>query len=117
MGWTFYASSKEQLIADLVKPSDTPSRKREVIVYTLVDDVLWTVEDVTRKGADPVEQSRSLFIGCTLIDCSSHGWGYKGMEESMHPYYYTCPLSYLNSVPEACPEWRMKVRQYHEALS
>lgn len=41
-------------------------------------------------------------------------WGYKDMEESMGPYYYGCPLRYLDMVP--CPDsqhardWRELVR-------
>jgi len=35
------------------------------------------------------------------------------MCESMHPYYYSCPLAYLDAVPVACEEWRQLVLQYH----
>ena len=44
-------------------------------------------------------------------------WGYKDMEESMHPYYYSCPLSYLELVPidqyGGNAAWRAGVQQYH----
>jgi hypothetical protein len=46
-----------------------------------------------------------------------YGWGYKSMDESMGPAYYTCPLSYLDMVPMPdspyAREWREKVREYH----
>jgi hypothetical protein len=39
------------------------------------------------------------------------------MEESMGPCYYSCPLKYLDLVPEPdnryAKEWRIKVRAYH----
>ena len=34
-------------------------------------------------------------------------------DESMHPYYYTCPLSYLDLAPEQSADWRAGVRAYH----
>jgi hypothetical protein len=37
----------------------------------------------------------------------------KHMDESMHPYYYGCPLNFLGLVPECCKEWRDGVRQWH----
>jgi hypothetical protein len=55
------------------------------------------------------------YIGCDLLrKHPGHGWGYKDLTESMHPYYYTCPLSYLETVPVACEEWREQVREYHD---
>jgi hypothetical protein len=35
------------------------------------------------------------------------------MEETSHPYQYSCPISYLDMAPEKCAEWREKVREYH----
>jgi hypothetical protein len=31
----------------------------------------------------------------------------------MHPYYYSCPLSYLDLAPEQSADWRAGVRAYH----
>ena len=46
------------------------------------------------------------------------GWGYKDMEESMHPYFYSCPLGYLEMVPieqfGGNEEWRVGVRSYQQ---
>lgn len=40
------------------------------------------------------------------------------MEESMQPYYYSCPLGYLSEVPldryGGNEEWRLLVRKYHD---
>ena len=59
-------------------------------------------------------------IRCDLLrfDSADGKWSYKPLDESMEPYYYSCPLGYLDLVPDnskfARPEWRAKVRQYHD---
>ncbi len=54
------------------------------------------------------------YIGCDLLRCErGYGWGYKDLCESVHPYYYSCPLAYLEMVPVACETWRERVREYH----
>ncbi len=53
------------------------------------------------------------FIRCDLLESSSEGWGYKALEESSHPYYYDCPLHYLDLAPEQSADWRSGVRQFH----
>jgi hypothetical protein len=42
-------------------------------------------------------------------------WGYKDMDESMHPYYYDCPLRLLDATkPDGEEsEWRKAVRARH----
>ena len=68
--------------------------------------VLWAVKEHTSKDGFKAER----FIACYLLD----GDGCKAMSASMHPYYYDCPLEFLEMVPEECPKWRGLVRQYHE---
>jgi hypothetical protein len=72
--------------------------------------VLWTVEETVRYK-EPVE--REMIIGCYLLKAGSGEAGYKPMDEAMGPYYYSCPLAYLDMVPETNREWREKVRAYH----
>lgn len=99
MGWDFTDGySKKDVIADIVKTA--------AIAHTVKGNVLWTVE----------EFKDTKFIGCYLLGSSKGNWGYKDMTESMHPYYYTCPLSYLEMVPVACPEWRDAVVAYHARM-
>lgn len=42
------------------------------------------------------------------------GWGYKDIEETMGPYYYDCPVSYLDEADppttETATKWRDEVR-------
>jgi hypothetical protein len=35
------------------------------------------------------------------------------MDESMSPYYYSCPLSYLAMAKALSPSWRALVLAYH----
>lgn len=69
--------------------------------------VLWTVWEHTYDDGRPAKR----FIGCDVLSCETgFGWGFKDEEESMHPYYYSCPLGYLDMVPAECEPWRAGVR-------
>lgn len=114
MGWSFYASDKKALIQDRVKGwSNLDNGTRvESLAHSIRGNVLWIVRRAIL--ADGTEADR--WIECDLIekDRSDQSWGYKDMDEGMHPYYYSCPVSYLDMVPKvACQEWRDKVREHH----
>lgn len=49
---------------------------------------------------------------------NGEGWGYKDMSHDMHPYYYSCPLSYLEGIDlqsEGAKRWVHNVREYWAA--
>lgn len=99
MGWLFYAKTRSTLIADLVEHN--PRIKR----HCLRGNVLWAVVQ---------EGDGRKWIACTLLSNGGRsGWGYKELDESCHPFYYSCPMSYLTMVPVACQEWRDAVIAYH----
>jgi hypothetical protein len=88
--------------------------------------VLWTVWErtFTKDGQDTKPSQR--WIGCDLLRYQrDYGWGYKDMEESMFPYYFSCPLGYLEMVPTGRygghPIWRQGVREsgrlHHKSCS
>ena len=83
--------------------------------YSVRGRCLWTVWETTqtRVGAsEPFIVRR--WIGLDLISKDSSGYGYKDMDESVHPYYYDCPLKFLDMVPEvASQDWRDGVREFH----
>ena len=117
MGWLFSHRSRSDLVQALVRPEEDEDARQVVVDHCLCDDVLWSVAEVTVKpgGIHPdlaPGQSRR-FIRCDLLDQYKGLWGYKGLEESMHPYYYSCPLRFLDLAPEACPAWRQGVRALH----
>ena len=49
------------------------------------------------------------------------GWGYKDMDETMHPYYYDFPVSWLDLLSPTDSEnartWRENVRKRAEAIA
>lgn len=111
MGWLMtQGASRRDVIADRIRIQDGDTHRHETLRHCLKGNVLWSVIEVTEKATG----KRQRFIGCDLLRSDREfGWGYKDMCESVHPYYYTCPLSYLDEVPVANEEWREKVREYH----
>lgn len=82
--------------------------------------VLWSVREIKtylRENDVLIETKR--IICCYLMEYSKYHccWGYKAMEETCGPSYYSCPLSYLEMVDEPDYEyaknWRKEVRNYH----
>jgi hypothetical protein len=126
MGWLFKpGSTRKGLIAERVEGWEHTTPDRTTVTSTCLahcyrgghfSGVLWTVWERTfEKNCDQV-QPTERWIGCDLFHYSKSddGWGYKDLEESMHPYFYSCPLRYLEMVPEvASEEWRKGVRNYH----
>ena len=112
MGWLFtQGASKSDIINDLVTPEENDTRRWETLAHCVRDNVLWAVVEITYKQDKP----RKRFIACYLLSCEKgYGWGYKSMDESMFPYYFSCPLKYLDMVPVANADWRTEVRKYHQ---
>ncbi|CAB5670488.1 Uncharacterised protein [Delftia tsuruhatensis] len=117
MGWSFSRQARSALIAQLIQPQETERASAKALAHTLRGNVLWSVVELTAKatGVHPgLAPGQSLrYIRCALLKRSGNQWGYKALEESMHPYYYSCPLSYLDLAPEQAADWRAGVRAYH----
>lgn len=96
MGWSYGWKSKSDLVHML--KTDFIGLKTSCVR----GNMFWGVADY--KGEN--------VIVCAIIGSSDGEWGYKGMDESMGPYYYNCPLSYLDMAPVQNAEWREKVREY-----
>lgn len=80
--------------------------------------VLWSVWERTFKRGDAEVQPTERWISCDLLRYErDFGWGYKDMEESMFPHYYSCPIKYLYLVPVeqygGRADWREAVQRYH----
>jgi hypothetical protein len=119
MGWDFCAASKDELVAELTRDevSSYTGAKRVCLAYAVTtgrEKTLWTVWEVTPKDK-PVHR----YIGCDLLDSQKiEGrlfWGYKGMAEVEHPYYYDCPVAFLVMVSVASAEWRAGVAAFWAA--
>ena len=124
MGWLFTrGSTRKDLIEERSK--DWERTSGEMLVKTIClahcyrggnfSGVLWAVWERTFIGG---EQPTERWITCDLLRYQrDYGWGYKDMDESMFPYYFSCPLGYLDMVPidqyGGNTEWRDCVRRYH----
>ena len=116
MGWYFSRQTRDQLIRELIEPLESERARSEVIVHTVRGNVLWSVVRVTAKQAGVLNLAAgesTTYIRCNLLQRSGDEWGYKPMDESMHPYYYSCPLRYLDMAPMRSAKWREGVRAYH----
>jgi hypothetical protein len=107
MGWLYSTSwgNKRELINHLCDGNGL-----KTIAKCVRGNVLYTVQVQYQKEDAP----ENRFIGVYLLASNvarGEGWGYKDMCESMHPYYFGCPLKYFDLVPTAeCEEWRAKCR-------
>lgn len=124
MGWLFYAITQQDLVDDRLRSDlDHPRLRRQTLASELVDEagskVLWSVVEYTAQTDDLswLERGRSLrLINCDLIECRGGRWGYKGLDEACHPFYYSCPLAFLDLAPVVkSKKWRQGVRDYHAA--
>lgn len=80
--------------------------------------VLWAVWERTFTINGQRAQPTERWITCDLLRYQKDaGWGFKDMDESMHPFYYSCPIKYLDLVPVdqygGNPEWREGFQEYH----
>lgn len=126
MGWLFTpGSTRRNLIAERTKgwerTTDGMTVKTERLAHCyrggIFSGVLWTVWERTFEKDGEQVQPTERWIGCDLLEYSKRdeGWGYKDMDESVGPFYYSCPLSYLEMVPVVSnEEWRQCVRDFHE---
>ena len=115
MGWLFtQGATRADIIADRVRTWSNDTHAGRTLRHCTKGNVLWTVRELTDKATGITER----YIGCYLLQRErGYGWGYKDMCESMHPYYYSCPLAYLEIVPTECEPWRERVREYHARQS
>jgi hypothetical protein len=111
MGWDFTRNAtRADIIAERTKGWENGGTKAVCLAHHLsleeAESVLWTVWEHTKDGW--------RFIGCDLLRPKPNfGWGYKDMCESSGPYYWSCPIEYLEMAPEANPGWRKIVREKH----
>jgi hypothetical protein len=129
MGWLFKSGcSRRELIEERTKDWERTNPEGMVVKTTCLahcfrggtfSGVLWIVwgRSFTKNGVEVQPSER--WIGCDLLRSQKDfGWGYKDLDESMGPYYFSCPLKYLELVPiekfGGHAEWRATVRRYHQ---
>lgn len=114
MSWTFTPSyNKQDTIADNTRDwTNEHGKYRHCLAKTTRGNVLWSVWEYETDSTP----ERVIFCGLLRNGGKHDGWGYKGMDEQMGPFYYTCPLKYLAMAPVACQDWRDKVHAYHTKI-
>jgi len=120
MGWLFSHRTREALIAERIEDVVTNSGTRTVLEHHLVDDVLWSLVRLVPNSSTAIPGVAAgeacVVIFCDLIDCSRGLWGSKTLKEGMGPFYWSCPLHFLDQATHGInPEWREGVRHYHAA--
>lgn len=107
MGWLYHDNmSKADLVENIRKDYAPGVCKTEALKSTLVGNCLWML----------LKNDSGTFIVLYLLQGGSKeypGYGYKDMDESMGPYFYSCPLSYLREAPVANQSWRDGVLKHH----
>lgn len=128
MGWLFKCgATRRDLIEERIESWETTSGEMLVQSSCLAhcyrgghfSGVLWSVWERTFTTDGAEAQPTERWIQCDLLQYQrDYGWGYKDMEESMGPYYYSCPKKYLDMVPldryGGNAEWREEVKRHHQ---
>lgn len=110
MGWFYpYGATRRQVIDEL-----TEERKKDGRVFRTLRKCLRGNTMYALHESGP-EDDTTKWIGVYLLARHGGAWGYKDMDETVHPYYYDCPVSYLDEADEAttdgAKEWRRIVRE------
>lgn len=127
MGWLFSSRwNRRSLIEERTR--DWERQRDDGLIITskclthcyrggVFSGVLWSVRERKFVKDGQSSEPEQRWISCDLLRCEAGEWGYKDMEESIHPFFYSCPRGYLDLVPiekyGGHAEWRELVRQYH----
>jgi len=111
MGWYYTdGATKKDIIHERTKEYVDANVRLTTAMHCVRGNCLWMVKEVFSFKTGKFER----FIELDLLSGNgAQGWGYKDMEEQMHPYFYSCPLGYLDVTPVTCEKWREGVRAYH----
>ena len=116
MGWLYLYEcvEKKDIINLLTKEEKSEAYSRTTIDHACSGNELWCVYEVK----SPSYTGQVLVLN--LLAKNDGHWGYKDMDESMHPYYYNCPKRLLDICPEPakveCQQtWRDAWKAHQEA--
>ena len=99
MGWDSDPrwKSRSDVVTDQIDPGRWGEGTRS-LAHKIVCDGVW-IEWELAEG--------DRFIEFILIEWDfADGYSVKAMDEGTGPYYYDCPLNFLDLAPEANSKWR-----------
>ena len=112
MGWLYGWNSKQELVKHLEDLEENANYT--IVKSTTIGNHWWAV--IEGKPGSSLEGER-LAVLC-LLGSHDREWGYKDMDETMGPYYYDCPISYLSMLTEprndSARAWREQVKKYND---
>lgn len=113
MGWDFadHWTCKADVISEVTDPHRW-GRPSKVLAIKNVRAGAWVVWEIEKPDG-----TADRFIECILVERKRGSYGYKTMDEGMHPYYYDCPIKFLTLAPVASEAWRAEVRAHAYAKS
>tara|TARA_R110002049_G_scaffold215606_1_gene387087 strand:+ start:46905 stop:47339 length:435 start_codon:yes stop_codon:yes gene_type:complete len=129
MGWLFRnGSTRRGLIEERTEGWERTNPDGLVITSTCLahcyrgasfSGVLWSVWERTFNKDGTESSPTQRWIQCDLLRYQrDFGWGYKDMEESSGPYFFSCPIKYIRMVPieqyGGNEEWREQVVLHHQ---
>ncbi|TXH41698.1 MAG: hypothetical protein E6Q97_37035 [Desulfurellales bacterium] len=112
MGWLFFHNvrSRSELVK-LLRDETNKTPGFEILKSSVTGNHMWSLLQITGKDGKQVR-----LVTLDLLSKQGDQWGHKTLDESVDPYYYDCPLTYLDKLTEPINEyamnWRSKVRAY-----
>lgn len=115
MGWLYGCDDRKSLVEHLTKDATwSNGTKFRTLAKFFSGSDLWAVQET-----ETPDGTVDRFIILYMLRNSGFGynrqWGYKDVSESMGPCAKTCPVKFLDMVPDPggyATEWRKEVREY-----
>ena len=105
MGWYSNRGNRKYVIEQLTAGNNRTKCIRHCYRGNAFTGVLWQVWE-----CDIIPKT---FITVDILEYRNGQWYNKPVDESMGPYYYSCPLAYLDLASVENPAWRESVKEYH----
>lgn len=120
MGWLYTeGATKEDVVEEIVsRYRKERSGRKEGEIFSVEHsrrgNCLWMLCEVEKKF-----KGTQRFIVLFLLDTARGASGYKDLDETMGPFYYNCPVSFIrratDPLNESSANWREKVLGIAEA--
>lgn len=103
MGWTSWHTDRRGMIADIYKREENEYGIWNPLAKKLSGNDLWSVWELTCKQGECAGTTERYIRLDLMRNFGGGQWGHKDMTEEMYPYTFSCPLKFLDMVPESQP--------------